>query len=61
MTEEEAKTISIGDIGNYYGGLKAKKDGCNYFWGIENWDGTDFEEIPEYLFNALIKFKNDKS
>ena len=44
------------DIGNYYGGLEVKEEDGKYLWGIENWDGTDFEEIPKYLYDALIKF-----
>jgi len=44
------------DIGNYYGGLEIKEEEGKYFWGIENYDGTDFEEIPKYLYDALIKF-----
>ena len=34
------------DIGNYYGGLEVKEEDGKYLWGIENWDGTEFEEIP---------------
>ena len=44
------------DIGNYYGGLEVKEEDGKYFWGIENWDGTEFEEIPKYLYDSLIKF-----
>lgn len=44
------------NIGNYYGGLEIKEEEGKYFWGIENWDGTEFEEIPKYLYDSLIKF-----
>ena len=44
------------NIGNYYGGLEVKEEDGKYFWGIENWDGIEFEEIPKYLYDSLIKF-----
>ena len=44
------------DIGNHYGGLEVKEEDGKYLWGIENWDGTDFKEIPKYLYDALIKY-----
>lgn len=47
------------DIGNYYGGLEIKEEEGKYFWGIENYDGTDFEEIPKYLYDALAKFRDE--
>lgn len=49
----------IGDIGNYYGGLWIKQEDGKYFWAIENWDGMHWEEIPQYLYEALIKFNNE--
>ena len=52
MSEE---LIEVGEIGNYYGGLSIKKEGCKFFWGIENWDDTCWEEISESLYLELIK------
>ena len=49
--------IKIGNIGNAYGDLRVKTENGLHFWGIENWDGTFWEEIPESLFNTLIQFK----
>lgn len=49
----------IGNIGNYYGCLEVKVENERYFWGIENWDGTHWEEIPKYLYDALIKFEDE--
>jgi hypothetical protein len=48
----------IGNIGNYYGGLHIKKVNDKFYWSIENYDGHDWEEIPESLYNELIKFEN---
>jgi hypothetical protein len=49
--------IKIGNINNTYGDLRVKEENGLYYWGIENWDGTNWEEIPEFLFNTLIQFK----
>ena len=51
----------IGTIGNYYGCLSVKKEEDKYFWGIENWDGTDWEEIPKELYDNLISFEEKRS
>ena len=47
----------IGSIRNYYGCLYVKKDANNFYWGIENHDGTDWQEITEELYNNLISFE----
>lgn len=45
---------NIGGIGNYYGGLCIKKDTEDKcYWGIENYDGINWKEIPHELFNTL--------
>lgn len=49
----------IGSIGNYYGCLEVKQDGDKYYWSAEDWDGHDWEEIPEYLYRALVKFEEE--
>ena len=49
----------IGSIGNYYGALEVKEEDGKYFWAIADYDGTEWEEIPEYLYAALIKFQDD--
>lgn len=53
MKKEEKE---IGNIGNYYGGLVIKSEDGKYFWGIESYDGTKFEDIPKELFDALEKY-----
>lgn len=50
----------IGDIGNYYGCLNVKEDDGKFYWSIENWDGHHWQEIPEYLYSALIKFDQEQ-
>lgn len=47
---------SIGNIGNYYGGLSVKRDEKGYWWSIEDYSGYDWEEIPEWLYLALVAF-----
>ena len=55
MSEEK----DIGRIANHYGSLSVKEVDGKYFWGIENWNGTFWEEIPDYLYSALIKFEDE--
>ena len=37
---------------------KIGEDG-KFAWSIENWDGDEWEEIPEYLFTALNRFEDE--
>ena len=53
--------IQIGTIGNYYGGLSVMQDSDKFYWGIENYDGTEWEEITEELYNNLISFEKKRS
>lgn len=54
------KTKSIGTIGNYYGNLEvAQKDGL-FYWGIENWNGTLWEEIPQVLYDQLVAYEDER-
>ena len=48
---------SIGDIGNYYGGLSVKIEDGKHYWSIENYDGQDWREIPESLYRALVEYE----
>jgi hypothetical protein len=47
----------IGTIGNYYGCLYVMKKEDRFYWGIENYDVTDWQEITEELYNNLISFE----
>jgi hypothetical protein len=49
---------SIGDIGNYYGGLSVKTEDGKHYWSIENYDGQNWEEIPESLYCALVEYES---
>lgn len=51
----------IGNIGNYYGCLAVKVECGEFFWSIENYDGHNWEQITEELYNALIKFDEIES
>ena len=45
-------------IGNYYGSLRIKKEGNNYYWSITNWDGDHWEQITEGLYYMILKRGN---
>lgn len=49
----------IGQIGNYYGCLSVKKESDKFYWGIENYDGHDWEEISEKLYDTLMDFQEN--
>lgn len=47
----------VGDVGNYYGGIAIATLDGKFFWSIEDWDGHNWKECPEPLYNELIKLK----
>ena len=49
------ETFKVGSISNFYGGLEIKEEGGKFYWGIENYDRTEFEEISENLYTELYK------
>lgn len=51
----------IGKIGNYYGGLRIKREDGRCYWSIENWDGENWYEIPQYLFDALLRHEEERN
>ena len=51
--------FDVGDIGNAYGGLVVKYENGKRYWSITNYDGDRWQEIPEYLYDALAKFKDE--
>lgn len=53
--------ILFKEIGNHYVSLSIKRENEGelyekYYWGIKYWSGYKWQEIPEYLYNALFKF-----
>jgi len=50
----------IGTIENYYGGLFVRIEDGKYFWGIENYDDIEWEEIPQSLYDNLITYENTR-
>lgn len=49
----------IGEICNYYGCLSVKEEGDKFYWSIENYDGNHWEEIPQYLYDALNRHQDE--
>lgn len=48
----------IGRIGNRAGALVVREESGQFFWGIEDTDGTSWEEIPQALFLGLLAFEH---
>lgn len=43
--------------GNYYGTIYVRQTENGYEACVENWDGFDWQKIPEYLYEALKQFQ----
>lgn len=52
--------VRIGGIANYYGYLFVKAEDGKFFWSIEDYDGHWWEEIPESLYQELLKFNENR-
>ena len=50
-------TTTIGTIKNFYGGLLVMKEEGKFYWGIGDWNKTEWEEITEELYNSLMSFE----
>jgi len=51
----------VGNITNYYGGLRVKVDDGKAYWSIDDVLDNQWQQIPDYLYVALARFaKNSK-
>ncbi len=50
----------IGEISNYYGHLIVFEEKSKYYWTIEDYGHSYEEEIPKYLYDALVKYENER-
>lgn len=50
----------IGGIRNYYGGLSIKVEAGICYWGIKDYGGFFWEEIPPRLYAALNAFQDSQ-
>ncbi len=55
----EEKILEIGNIGNYYGSLKATDGDGEQYWGVAEYSGQHWEEIPKYLYDTLLKYQDE--
>jgi len=51
-----SKIFEIDSIGNNYGCLNFREYNGKFYWSIEGYNGQDWEEIPESLYQELLKF-----
>jgi hypothetical protein len=51
--------MEIEGIGNYYGSLNVKEIDGLFYWGIENYDGYTWVEIPKSLYNEIIDYEKE--
>ena len=52
----------IGEIRNLYGSLHIDSNENGRFWGIGNHLElvSEWQEIPDYLYDALVRFQNEQ-
>ena len=50
----------IGLTSNYYGGVVVKSEDNKYYWQVEDYKDNDWEQIPEYLYESLIRFQEER-
>ncbi|MNY45134.1 hypothetical protein D3C86_1802170 [compost metagenome] len=50
----------IGTLENYYGSIEVCKKNGKYSWILGDYSGKNEEEIPEYLYDALVKFEQER-
>ena len=55
----EKFAIPVGDIANCYGGLFIGAYKSKRYWGVDDPLTIKWEEIPDYLYEALWKFMID--
>lgn len=52
----------IGTVGIYYSSfLEVEERDGKYYWNIQSWKGSYWEEIPEYLYRALNRFEDERT
>ena len=56
QTQEQFK---VGKIYNYYGNLNVKVEEGRAYWSIEDYSGFEWQEIPDYLYEALVRFEGE--
>ncbi len=49
----------IGYICHNHGGLVVKQENGELLWGMESYRSTDWDVIPQYLFDALNRYQDD--
>jgi len=59
MELSEESERRVGKVGNAYGFLNVNEGGGKFYWGMDNYDGILWEEIPEYLFVALNSHQDE--
>lgn len=49
----------VGTIYNFYGTLLVKVEDGKAYWAIEDVHSTEWERIPDYLYETLVRFEGE--
>lgn len=62
MTNElkDRAPVEIGDICNCDGSLFVQVSSGQAQWMIDGYDSAGYKPIPEYLYDALMKFESER-
>lgn len=53
--------FTVGKVGKHHNNLYVRREAGKYYWSIEDYDGYEWEEIPETVYRALADFGREKS
>jgi len=60
--KQDGEQIAIRGMSHFYGDLWILREGDEYFWMLDDYNGGEFQPITKQLYEALLDHKKqDKS
>jgi hypothetical protein len=56
--DQDGEQISIKGMSHFYGDLWILRDGDEYFWLLDNYNGGEWQSISKQLYEALLDHNN---
>lgn len=51
--------MELKKLSNYYGHQSVKEENGNYFLSTPSYDKVHWQRIPQYLYDAIIKYEDE--